>query len=86
MHNESDKNYVSVGFWMLALLVLAIPCVGWIMVLVWAFTGENESRKNYFKALLIWFLVIFGLVAALAMMGSLPAVLKQIQDALPKAQ
>jgi hypothetical protein len=71
---KGDKNYVSVGFWMLAMLVMAIPCVGFVMIIVWAFVGENESRKNYFRALLLWFLIaaVIWLVAALALGFSLP--------------
>ena len=37
MGNGKDKNYVSVGFWVIALLVAAIPCIGWVMIIVWAF-------------------------------------------------
>ena len=84
MNNESDRNYVSIGFWMLAILVMAIPCIGWIMIFVWAFTGENESRKNYFKAVLIWMLLFVGLMVALGMLGTLPEILRRVQEALPK--
>ena len=84
MQNDSDRNYVSVGFWMLAILVMAIPCVGWIMMFVWAFSGDNESRKNYFKAMLIWMLLIIGLVVALSMVGTLPEILRRVQEAMPK--
>ena len=85
MHNnDSDRNYVSIGFWMLAIFVMAIPCIGWLMAIVWAFTGDNESRKNYFKAVLIWFVVFFLLIVALGMAGSFPGILKQIQESMPK--
>jgi hypothetical protein len=30
-------------------------CIGLIMIFVWALTGDNESRKNYYRALLAWF-------------------------------
>ena len=83
MENDNDRNYVSVGFWMLAIFVMAVPCIGWIMAIVWAFSGENESRKNYFKAVLIWLLLIVGLAVALGMLGALPEVLKRIQEAVP---
>ena len=61
------------------MLVTAIPIVGQIMVLVWAFAGENESRKNYYRAILAWILVAIGLVMLLAALGSAPAIMKQIQ-------
>ena len=55
MSEEQDKNYVSVGFWMFAMFVMTLPCIGLIMIIVWAFVGDNESRKNYFRAILAWF-------------------------------
>ena len=84
MNQEEDKNYVSMGFWMLALFVVAIPCVGWIMIIVWAFVGENESRKNYFRAILAWFAIMLGIIVTLALLGNLPAIEKQIKSLLPK--
>ena len=80
MSKDRDSNYVSVGFWMFAMFITAIPIVGLIMIIVWAFFGENESRKNYFKAILVWFGVIILLAVTLMLIGASPAVLKQIQD------
>lgn len=52
------RNHVSFWFWFLALFVMALPCIGWIMVVVWAFWGDNESRKNYFRAYLAWMIIL----------------------------
>jgi heme/copper-type cytochrome/quinol oxidase subunit 2 len=84
MNNENDKNYVSVWSWMWMMFVTALPCIGLIMVLVWAFTGENESRKNYFKAILMWFVVTVVLVAIIAAIGGWPQMQKHIQDLMHK--
>ena len=62
------------------MFVTALPCIGLVMVLVWAFTGDNESRKNYFKAILMWFLVTVVLVAIVAVIGGWPQMQKHIQD------
>jgi hypothetical protein len=66
------------------MFVTAIPIIGLIMVLVWAFTGENESRKNYYRAILSWVLVLVALGVVLAvvigMHGGMPALQKYIQD------
>jgi len=80
MANGNDKNYVSVGFWMLALFVMAIPCVGWAMILVWAFWGENESRKNYFRALIIWTLIWLIVFLVLVCLGMLPVLIHEIHQ------
>ena len=79
MSDGRDNNYVSVGSWMFILLVAALPVIGLIMVIVWAITGQNETRKNYFRAIIAWFAIIVGLVVALAIAGKFPQVQKQIQ-------
>jgi hypothetical protein len=73
-----DKNFVSIGFWLLAMIVMAIPIVNIIMTIVWAFTGENESRKNYFKAFIVVFLLLVGLTLLLLALGTLPVLLHKL--------
>ncbi len=85
MNDERDRNYISVGQWMLWLLLAVIPCVGIIVVIVMAFIGENESRKNYFRALIAWFLIIVVLFALIAVLGGgVAAIQEQIQRGLKK--
>ena len=72
----SDKNYVSVWAWIGMLALCAIPCVGWIFIPILAFTGENETRKNHFKAVLILLIVMFGWVIALHAFGLLVVALE----------
>ena len=66
------------------MFVCFIPVINLIMVLVWAFAGENESRKNYFRAILSWSLIMVVLSVALGMViahsGGMPAVQKFIED------
>jgi heme/copper-type cytochrome/quinol oxidase subunit 2 len=84
MSNNEDSNYVSVGSWMWMMFVTVIPVLGLIMVFVWAFTGENESRKNYYRAILSWLLVLVVLFVVLFVMivsvGGGPALQRYLQD------
>ena len=49
---------MSFGEWMLTTLIMCIPCVGLIMMFVWAFgSGTKKSKSNYFKAMLVWALI-----------------------------
>jgi hypothetical protein len=79
MGNGNNKNYVSFWFWFFALFVTALPCIGIIMVIVWAFYGDNESRKNYYRAILAWALIFIVLWVAIMALGFGPEILKEIQ-------
>lgn len=52
------QQSVSLGDWVLSLFVSAIPIVGIVMLFVWGF-GSNalESKKNWARAMLIWWAV-----------------------------
>ena len=52
---------------------------GWIMIIVWAFVGQNESRKNYYRAVLVWFVILAAITSALAALGFWPLIAKQIE-------
>jgi len=61
------NNCVSTKDWIITILLLALPIVGFIMLLVWAFGGTKDCRSSFAKAVLIWYLV--GIV--LAVIGSI---------------
>ena len=81
---KKDDNYISVGSWMFMMFILAIPCVGFIMIVVWALVGENETRKNYFRALIAWFLIIAAISIAITSLGLLPEIQKEVHTLLEK--
>ena len=76
---EENKNYVSIWFWLAAMFVMAIPLVNLVMMFVWAFAGENESRKNYFKALIVVMLFWVGIIILAVITGFLPEILKHLE-------
>jgi len=80
MGKGGNKNFVSFWFWMFALFVMAIPCVGFIMMIIWAFAGDNESRKNYFRALIAWGLIFMALWIGLMALGFWPLIQQQIES------
>jgi Na+/melibiose symporter-like transporter len=79
MSSEYDRNYVSVGEWMFILFVGAIPVIGWIMLIIWALMGDNQTRKNYFRAILVWIVLLVCVVIALQSNGRLPQIERKIQ-------
>ncbi len=44
---------MSLGDWLITIIVQMIPCVGIIMLFVWAFGEGNINRRNYCRASLI---------------------------------
>lgn len=45
---------VSLGEWLIAMLLMWIPCVNIVLMFVWAFSHtEKKSKSNFFKASLI---------------------------------
>ncbi len=53
---------VSKGEWALCYFLMLIPCVGIIMMFVWAFSKtEKKSKSNFFKVQLIFMGIIFAL-------------------------
>lgn len=67
----TDNNSpMTVGSWLVTLIVLAIPLVGLIMALVWAFSSNtNVNRSNYAKAVLILMAILVALAILMAVLG-----------------
>lgn len=64
MSHDDDSRPLRTSEWFLTLLILALPVIGLVMHLVWAFGGGNLGRRNFCRATLLWMLVAFGLAAA----------------------
>ena len=75
--SNQQTQHVSVGEWIITILLTSIPIVNIIMLFVWGFgSGTNPSKANWAKATLIWVLIwivlgilFFGIFAAV--LGSL---------------
>ena len=59
-NTEQNNQNMTFGDWFLTLFLSSIPLVGFILLLVWAFSGStNISKKNWAKANLLWNLIGF---------------------------
>lgn len=55
VYTQGSEEPNTVGDWMLTIFLMCIPCVGLIMLFVWAFGSDaNKSKSNWAKAQLIW--------------------------------
>ena len=50
---DPNKSVMTMGEWVVTLIITMIPCVDIIMLLIWAFGNGNENRKNFSRAFLI---------------------------------
>ena len=57
---ETDlEEPISMGEWLVTMLLMLIPCVNIVLMFVWAFSSrEKRSKSNYFKATLIFAAII----------------------------
>ena len=76
--DDELEEPMSMGEWMITLLIMMIPCANIVMAFVWAFSSkEKKSKSNYFKAYLIFtaiimvllviFLIVWGVAIASAL-------------------
>ena len=64
-----DAPLTVLDFFLMSLLSF-VPIIGFIFLLIWAFSGNAHiNRKNYARAALIWILVSIGLVILLSIIG-----------------
>lgn len=55
---------MSIGQYMITMLIAAIPVVGFIFLLIWAFSSDtNTNKKNFCRATLIYMAI--GIVASI---------------------
>ncbi len=71
-HNLSathEQEVISIGDWMITILIAAIPIVGFIMLFVWSFGGGAQpSKANWAKATLLWLAIMavfYGIIVAI---------------------
>ena len=61
---QKQAEEVTLGDWMVTILLSAIPVVNLVMLFLWAFgSSTNPSKANWAKATLIW--MVIGIVLAI---------------------
>ena len=79
---NQDQKPMSVKDWLITMLIMAIPIVGFVMLFVYAFGDNgNVNRKNWAKAQLIVLAIVLGLVIiGMIIFGSLYAAAMATRD------
>ena len=63
---EMTSKHMTVGDWLITMLILIIPIVNIVMLFIWGF-GSPDARRNYARASLIWMAI--GIVLMLVFYG-----------------
>lgn len=64
-----QSETLSVGDWMITILLAAIPLVNIVMLFVWAFgSNTNPNKANWAKATLIW--MVIGILLWVLVLGT----------------
>jgi len=76
--DEQSTQYkpVSLGEWMITMLLCAIPIVNLVMLFMWGFGSDTQpSKANWAKASLIWIgiLVVFYILVIIIIFGGMAA-------------
>lgn len=65
-----NQSVVTIGDWIITMILMCIPVVNFIMLLVWAFSNSTPvSKANWAKASLIF--MVIGFVLLILFWGSI---------------
>lgn len=75
---DPNKAVMTMGEWLITLIIMAIPLINIIMLFVWGFGNGNENRKNFCRAELIITLIcaVLGFLFGSLIVGALIAMFK----------
>jgi len=66
--SNTEYKPLTVGNWIVIMILLSIPVVNIVMLIIWAMGGSTQpSQKNYARAILL----LFGVVAVLGILAGL---------------
>ncbi|MFF2754189.1 hypothetical protein ACFVR1_10655 [Psychrobacillus sp. NPDC058041] len=58
---HKTASEMSIGEWLITMLIMIIPIVNIVMLFVWGF-GNADPRRNYARASLIWMAISIVLI------------------------
>jgi hypothetical protein len=65
--NDTEYKPLTVGNWIVTIILLAIPLVNIIMLIVWAAAGSTHpSKKSFAQA----YLILIGVIFVIALMAA----------------
>ena len=81
--NSMSSETVSLGDWIVTMILSSIPIVGLIMILVWAFGGSAKpSKKNFARALIIMTLIgiVLSIISSILFAGAFATIANNLSN------
>ena len=79
VNNSPQYTPISVGEWVITIIIIAIPIVGFIMLFVWGFGSNTQpSKANWAKAALI--MIGISIVLSFLFLGSLLGIMGTLMN------
>ncbi len=79
VNNSPQYTPISVGEWVITIIIIAIPIVGFIMLFVWGFGSNTQpSKANWAKATLI--MIGISIVLSFLFLGSLLGIMGTLMN------
>ena len=79
VNNLPQYTPISVGEWVITIIIIAIPIVGFIMLFVWGFGSNTQpSKANWAKAALI--MIGISIVLSFLFLGSLLGIMGTLMN------
>ncbi len=75
LQNATHSPVMSVKDWLITLIIVAIPIVGFVMAIVWAIDAKNPTKTNFFRAYWIFMaiLLLLYIILVVIMMATVGA-------------
>ena len=66
-YQPAVSGEVSTGYFFGMMFLYALPVLGWLICIITVFAAQNQTKKNFAKAMLIWLIIglIFSILIAL---------------------
>jgi len=86
MSRKNQIDRIGVGYWMFALVVTWLPLVNLIAIPLLAIFSSHPSKRNFYKAHIVFFLIIIGIILAIAGTGIFIGAWETVQEKLKEQQ
>ena len=61
-------------------ILFGLPCIGLVLIIVFALNNDNINRRNFARFFLCWLLIAVIIIAIIMLTGLLPAISQQIRS------